>query len=168
MGREIVMTKRLGVIAGFVYAAFLAEFVSFNVFGNWGKPELMLLIVVFCGLYWGIRYSLAAAFMAGIIRDSFGIEPFGTYILIYVVAAFLTTLIRRNLYQPGSRFSRAVVAFFVLACFFVMEVIMHLRLFDVRITEAIDYIFFPQVFSTMIIVTFLFHRLRDAAVRLKI
>lgn len=168
MGREVVMIKRAVVIFLFVYGAFLAEFVLFNAFGSWGKPEAMLLVVVFCGLYWGIRYSLWAAFVAGSIKDAFGIEPFGTYLLIFVASAYLTTFIRRNVYQPGSRVSRAVVAFLVLACFFIMETILHMRLFDLRITEAVSYIFLPQVLSTMLIVTFLFHRLRNIAVKFKV
>ena len=168
MGRKIIMIKRCVSIALFIYIAFLAEFVLFNTFGSWGKPELMLLVIVFCGLYWGVRGSFWVAFVAGVIKDSFGIEPFGTYLLIFIVSAFLTTFIRQNLYQPGSRFSRAVVAFFVLACFFIMETLLHMRLFDVRIAEAISFIFLPQVLSTMIVVTFLFHRLRNVAVRFKI
>jgi rod shape-determining protein MreD len=160
--------KRASVIAVLTYLAFLAEFVLYNAFGAWGKPELVVLVIVFCCLYWGIRHSLWAAFIAGLLKDSFGIEPFGTYLFVYIAAAYLTTLIRQNLYQPGSRFSRAVVTFFVLVAIFILETLLHIRSFEVRLTEALAFILLPQVVITMVATTFVFHWLRDVVVKLKL
>jgi len=160
--------KRAAAIAVLVYLAFLLEFVLYNAFGRWGKPELMVLVVVFCSLYWGIRHSLWAAFIAGILGDAFSIEPFGTHLLVYITAAYLATFIRRNFYQPGSRFSRGMVAFFVLVAVFVMETFLHMRLFEVRWGEAVGYVLVPQALATMVAATFVFHRLRDMAVRFKL
>ncbi len=155
-------------IALLVYAAFAAEFALYNAFGSWCIPQLMLVAIVFCGLYWGIRYSIWAAFVAGVLKDSFGMEPFGTYLFVYIVAAYLTTFVRNNLYQPGSRFSRAVVTFFVLVGVFILETLMHMRLFDVDLQGAFMYIFIPQIVATMVVVTWAFHFLRDIAIRLKL
>ena len=160
--------KRAIAIGILVYIAFLLEFVLYNAFGAWGKPELMALVVVFCNLYWGIRHSIWAAFIAGMLRDAFCTEPFGTYLLVYITAAYLTTLIRRNFYQPGSVFSRGVVAFFVLIAVFIMEALLHMRFFEVRWGEAVGYILVPQALATMAVATFVFHRLRDTVVRLKL
>ena len=156
------------LIAVLVYCAYLCEFVLYNTFGPWGKPELMLLTVVFCNLYWGIRYSIWAGFVAGVLKDAFGIAPFGTYLFVYIAAAYLTTGIRNNFYQPGSRFSRAVVTFFVLVAIFIIEVVLHLRSFEVRFTEAVAYVFMPQMVTTMVAVTYVFQTLRNTAMRLKL
>lgn len=162
------MIKRFAAIAVLTYLAFAAEFILYNMFGAWGKPELVLLVIVFCGLYWGIRHSLAAAIIGGALKDAFGVQPFGTYLFVFIVAAFLTTLIRRNFYQPGSRFSRAAVAAFVLVGVFILELILRYRLYEVRLDEAIAYVFVPQLLVTMVAATFIFHRLRDMAVRWKL
>lgn len=158
--------KKIVFIAVLVYLAFLAEFVLYNTFGAWGKPQLMVLVVIFCGLYWGIRHSIWAAFAAGMLKDSFGIDPFGTYVLIYIIAAFLTTLIRRNFYQPGSRLSRVIVALCVLAAVFVMEALLHARFFEVHWAQAAGFVLMPQLFSTLLVATFVFQSLRGVAARL--
>ena len=160
--------KRVIAIAVLVYCAFLAEFVLYNAFGPLAKPELMLLLVIFCNLYWGIRYSLWAAFAAGILKDAFGGGPLCTQVFVYIAAAYLTLFVRRNFYQPGSRFSRAVVAFIVLTGVFVLETIMHMRLFEVRVNEAVVFILLPQAAVTMLVATFVFHRLRDTVVKFKL
>ena len=160
--------KQALAIAILVYLAFLAEFVLFNTFGRWGRPELLVLAVVFCNLYWGIRHSIWAAFIAGMLKDAFSIEVFGTYLMVYITAAYLTTFIRNNFYQPGSRFSRAVVTFFVLVGIFVLETLMHMRFFDVRVGEAVAYILVPQVVATMVAANFMFQALRDAVGKLKL
>lgn len=128
----------------------------------------MLLVIIFCTLYWGIRYSLWSAVIAGLLKDAFGIEPFGTYLFIYIAAAYLTVWIRQNVYQPGSRFSRAVVAFLVLVTFFVLEFVLHTRTFEVRWAEAFSFIFVPQTVVTMTIVTVVFQNLRDLAVKFRL
>ncbi len=162
------MVKRVLAIAVLMYIAFLAEFVLYNAFGSWGKAELIVIAVVFCNLYWGIRYSLWAAFVAGVLKDAFSTEPFGIYLFVYIVAAFLTTWIRQNLYQPGSRFSRAVVTFFVLLGIFILEMFIHMRSYEVRLPEAVAYILVPQMALSMLLVTFVFHSLRDMVVKLKL
>ena len=160
--------KRVVVISALAYAFFLAEFVLYNTFGRWGKPEFLVLLVVFCNLYWGIRYSIIAAFICGILKDAFGVEPFGTFLFIYAVAAYLTTFIRRNLYQPGSRVSRVMVACLVVVGCFLISLFAHSLQHEVRLTEALTFILMPQLVTTVIVATIVFHRLRDLVVRFKI
>src|ERR1700761_3780062 len=113
--------KRIAVIALVAYLAFALEFCLYNFWGRWGKPELLILVVVFFNLYLGIRFSIIAALFCGIFKDSSGIAPFGTYIVIYLAGAYLTTFVRRYLYQPGSRFSRAMISFFVVVGCFIVQ-----------------------------------------------
>ena len=162
------MTKRVIAIAAVVYLFFIAEFVLYNTVGIWGKPELMVLAVIFCNLYWGIRYGIWAALIAGLLRDAFGIQPFGTYLFIYIAAAYLTTYIRKNIYQPGSRFSRAMAAFLVVTGCFILEITLRLRQHEVRLPEAVCFILMPQLATTMVAATFIFQGLRNFVVKLKL
>ena len=156
------------VITAVVYIFFLAEFVLYNVFGAWGKPELLVLAVIFCNLYWGIRYGIWAAIGAGLLCDAFGVQPFGTSLLVYIAAAYLTTYIRKNIYQPGSRFSRAMAAFFVIVGCFILEIFLRLRQHEVRLSEAVLCILMPQLITTMIAATSVFQGLRNLVVKLKL
>ncbi len=158
------MIKRVAVILGLAYLLFLVEFVLYGAFGAWGKPELLVLLFVFLNLYLGIRFSIIAAVFAGLLRDVFSPSPVGTYLFIYVLAAYWTTVVSKYLYQPGSRFSRALVAFFVVLFCFVVEMSLHLREHEVRLVEALTYVLLPQLIMTMVTATFVFHRLRDVCV----
>jgi rod shape-determining protein MreD len=162
------MTKRLILIIALSYIFFILELVLNGVFGVWAKPELLLLLVIFWGLYSGIRYSITTAVICGLLKDTFSILPFGTYLFVFIVAAYLTTLVRNTIYQPGSRFSRAVVAFFVLIGCFLLELLLYIMHHDVRASDLFFNIFLPQIVTSMVAVTFVFHWLRDIAVWLKI
>ncbi len=159
--------KRAAGIIILIYCSFWIESFLHNVFGIWGKPELMLLVVVFCNLYWGIRHSIGAAVVCGILKDASSADTFGIFLLLYVAAAYLTTLIRQMLYQPGSRFSRALVTFLVLIGVFIIEVVVHMCFLEFRMTDAVRHIFVPRLVLTMIVATRVFHGLRDIVVRFK-
>ncbi len=160
--------KRIIIIALLAYLFFILEFILYDLFGPWGQPQLLLLLIVFFGLYAGIRYSIAAALIAGLLKDIVGLELWGTHVFIFLCAAYVTTLVRRNFYQPGSPFSRAAVAFLVLAGSFIVEVLLYLMRHDVHGAELFTNVFFPQLLTTMVAVTFVFNRLRDVAIGLKL
>lgn len=162
------MIKRLLLITALVYVLFLLEILLHDILGLWAKPQLLVLLVVFWGLYSGIRYSIFAALLCGLIKDSVSISTFGTYLFLYISAAYLTTFVRRNLYQPGSRFSRAVVAFFVLLGVFVLQAMIYLMNHDIAWQDLFMNIFIPELVSSMIVVTFLFHRLRELTLFFKV
>ena len=104
---------RVFIIVFLSLAFYLIEFFLFNLFGRWVTPDLLLILVVFFNLYWGIRFSLLAALFAGFIQDSFSIDPFGTNTFTFIICVFLTTLIKRYLYQIGSISSRVLMIFLV-------------------------------------------------------
>ena len=148
-------------MAVLTYVAFLGEFVLYNVFGPWGKPEFLLLWIIFSNLYWGVRHSLVAAVMGGLLKGAFDIEPSMTHVFLFVCAAYLTTFIRKTVYKPGSRFSRLVVAFLVLVSVFVVDLLLHVRLMDVRLLEALTHILFPSLVLTMLAATLVFAWLKS-------
>jgi rod shape-determining protein MreD len=156
--------KRVAVIALVCYMAFALEFLLFNFWGKWGKPELLILTVIFFNLYLGIRFSIIAAVFSGLFKDSLGVEPFGTYLLIYICAGYLTTLVRRYLYQKGSSFSRGVLTFFVLVGCFVVQALLTTMRHELNPVELLAHILVPQLLTTLAAAAYVFGQLRNIGV----
>ena len=166
--------KRILVIALVCYLAFALEFLLYNFWGKWGKPELLILVVIFFNLYLGIRFSIIAAVLCGILKDASGVAPFGTYVLVYITGSYVTTFVRRYLYQPGSRVSRVVVTFFVvLGCFCVQSILALMpdthgyssnMNHEVHLREQLLYLLVPQMLTTLIAATYVFARLKSISV----
>jgi hypothetical protein len=80
------------------------------------------------------------------------------------VGTYVTTLVRRYLYQPGSRFSRAVVTFFVVVGCFIVQAILSNMNHEVRVGELLLYLLIPQLLTTMIAATYVFGQLRNISI----
>ena len=156
--------KRITVIALVCYLAYALEFLLYNFWGQWGKPELLILVVIFFNLYLGIRFSIIAAIFGGILKDCSGVASFGTYVLVYLAGSYVTTFVRRYLYEPGSRFSRVVVTFFVvIGCFIVQAILTNMN-HEIRLNELLLYLLLPQLLTTMIAATYVFGQLKNISV----
>jgi len=156
--------KRVTVIALVSYLGFLLEFLLYNFWGQWGKPELLILVVIFFNLYLGIRFSIIAAVFCGLFKDSLGIAPFGTYVLVYIAGSYATTLVRRYLYEPGSRFSRGVVSFFVVVACFIVQATLTNMSHEVHVYELLVNCLAPQLLTTLIAATYVFAQLKNISV----
>jgi rod shape-determining protein MreD len=156
--------KRVAVIALVSYVAFALEFLLYNFWGQWGKPELLILVVIFFNLYLGIRFSIIAAIFCGVLKDTSGVTPFGTNVLVYMAASYLTTIVRRYLYEPGSRFSRIIVTFFVVTgCFIVQTTLLNMN-HEVNMGDLIIYLLVPQLLTTLIAATYVFQQLKNISI----
>jgi len=156
--------KRIAVIALVSYLAYALEFLFYNFWGEWGKPEFLILVVIFFNLYLGIRFGIIAALFCGIFKDASGIAPFGTYVLVYIAGCYVTILVRRYLYEPGSRFSRAVVTFFVIiGCFIVQTILTNMNC-EIRLNDLLPSTLAPQLFATMIAATYVYAQLKKIGV----
>ena len=153
--------KRVLVIALVSYLAYALEFLLYNFWGPWGKPELLVLVVIFFNLYLGIRFSIIAAICCGIFKDASGVAPFGTYVLVYIAASYLTTFVRWYLYQPGSRASRALVALFVVTGCFIVQAVLTDMNHELHFGEQLLYLLIPQLLTTMIAATYVFAQLKN-------
>ena len=153
--------KRVAVIALVSYLAFALEFLLYNFWGQWGKPELLILVVVFFNLYLGIRFSIIAAVFCGLFKDASGLAPFGTYVMVYIAGAYLTTFVRKYLYEPGSRFSRIVVTFFVVVGCFIIEVMVSNMTHDSALSDQLIYALAPQLLTTLIAATYVYAQLKN-------
>lgn len=101
--------RQIIVITFFIIVAFVTEFLLFNMVGRWVVPDLLLLLVIFFNLYFGIRYGLFAAVLAGAVTDSFGTGLFGIHLCSLMICACLTTILKGYIYHMGSRLSRYIL-----------------------------------------------------------
>ncbi len=146
----------------------LLEYCLFSLFGRWGDPHLMLLLVIFFNLYSGIRFSLWAALCGGILKDCFSTMPFGTHIFSYMVCACLATYVRRHWYERGSSVSKLLMVFVVVAAHtLIMAVLFKMVFEELRWTDVVASVWFPETLTTMAVALVVFERLRDSARLLK-
>lgn len=160
--------KRILVILGLTYFFFLIEFLMFNTFGRWGKPDLLVILIVFLNLYLGIRYGLICAFLAGVLKDAFSSEIFGVYIFLFMSCAFLAIILRRNFYRPGSSLSRLVVTAGVLFFFFLCQVVLYSMNSDIDFKGSLQFVFLPEFLATMACTTFVFQKLKIFADKIRL
>jgi rod shape-determining protein MreD len=150
------------------YLALLVEFCLFNLFGRWGAPQLLLLVVIFFNLYSGIRYSLWAALWAGILADCFSTMPFGTNVFAFVACAYLSTLIRKYSYERGSDLSKLWMVFVLVTAHTAIMGLLHNMIFDeVRWWDVWGSIWVPAILTTVMVTLFVFERLQVVAKRLR-
>ena len=160
--------KRFFAIIISVYLFFLIEFLLFDIFGRWGKPDLLLLLIIFYNLYLGIRHGLVCAFFAGFLKDVFSPDVVGTHILLFMMCACLAILLRRNFYQPGSRLSRLMVTLGVVVSYVLAWTVLQSISSDVQWLEIFRHVFLPEVLTTMVVATFVFIKLKNMAVRIQL
>lgn len=158
--------RKISWIVFLVFVFFLAEFLLFNLGGKWLAPNLLLLLVMFFDFYLGIRYSLLAAFTAGILKDSFSAQILGVNLLSFVVSAFLTSVLRKQLYSKGSRSSFYLMIALVCALTFLVQYILYVFCSVVNFSAAVKSVFFPQIITTLCVSVFVFKQLRKCASKL--
>ena len=142
----------------------LLEYCLFSLFGRWGDPHLMLILVIFFNLYSGIRFSLWTAVCGGAIKDCFSTMPFGTHIFSYMVCACLSTYIRQNWYERGSSASKLLMVFAVTSAHTLIMAFLYKMVFeDIRWLDVLGSVWLPEILATMIVALFVFERLRDTA-----
>ncbi len=149
--------RQIILIPVLCYLAFLVQFVLFNLFGRWGDPHLLLLVIIFFNLYTGIRFSLWAAVCAGILQDCFGTMPFGTHVFAYVACAYLSTAVRRYCYERGSDISKIWMVFCLVTAHAVIMAIVHRMSFEeVHWLEMWGSIWLPELLVTSVVALFVF------------
>lgn len=146
-------------IIGLVF--FLLELIISTFLAGWLKPNLLLLLVIFFNLAMGIRYSLVAAMVAGIISDCFSTNVFGFYLFLFIFCAYMTTFIKRYLYEVGSSSSRIMLVFLVCIVNVVTHYILNSIFFQISFWQAVWHVMLPEVVITTLAAGFIFGVLRD-------
>ena len=160
--------QQIFIIPLICYLALLVEFVLFNLFGRWGDPHLLLLVVIFFNLYSGVRFSLWAALWAGVLKDCFSTMPFGTHIFTYVACVYLSTFIRRTYYERGSDLSKLFMVFLVVTAQTVILGLVHQRVFEeIHWADVWGGIWLPEVIATMVVALYVFEKLLLIARKLR-
>jgi rod shape-determining protein MreD len=160
--------RQILIIPILCYMFQLLEYGCFSLFGRWGDPHLMLLLVIFFYLYSGIRFSLWAALCAGILKDCFSTMPFGAHIFSYMVCACLAVFIRKHWYERGSSVSKLMmVALLLTAHTLIMALLFKMVFEEVHWVEVVGSVWAPGMFATMVVALFIFRRLLDVARLLK-
>lgn len=152
--------RRLIVITVLTFLFFLIEFILFNLIGNWARPQLLILLVIFFNLYLGIRYGLYAAILAGLITDSFSTSVFGLNIVAFIICAYMTTLLRKYVYYRGSRMSRLILVFCICLIDFFVRVVLNAMLGQVDVYGAITVVLPPALIMTLLCTSYTFQQLR--------
>lgn len=145
------MIAKTLIILVSVLLAWCAEFLTHNLLGAKLTPQFLILLVIFFNLYWGIRYSLAAAVMAGFVKDSFSLHPFGIFWLSLVICAFLTTFFVERFYRRGSRSHRLILSSAICLIFFILATLLHAVMDPVSWRPLWIRVFLPQLILTALV-----------------
>ena len=127
---------------------FYAEALVGNVFGNWLKPNFLILFIIFINLYLGTRYGLWAAFVAGILKDSFGVGLFGSHIFAFVLSSYLLVLVKRYMLHLEALYFKLALVFTICLLNVVILYCIQVLFVQVNFNEAVWFIVIPQLVTT--------------------
>ncbi|OGX27271.1 MAG: rod shape-determining protein MreD [Omnitrophica WOR_2 bacterium RIFCSPHIGHO2_01_FULL_48_9] len=147
------------------FLAIVSEFVLFNFFGSWLKPNFAIILIAFFNLAWGIRYGIIAALVCGVLKDSLSASFFGLNVFSFIVSVYLVTFIRRYFYYLGTRSSRARIIFMVCVVNVLVQYIIHVALSTADFWPMVKSILLPEVVATMLVCSYLLKYLKNWAVQ---
>ncbi|HBG61065.1 MAG: rod shape-determining protein MreD [Omnitrophica WOR_2 bacterium GWF2_38_59] len=160
--------KKTFIIIVLVLLCFLLEFLIFNIGGRWFMPNLLLLLVIFFNLYLGIRYSIFTAVCAGFMKDSFCASVFGINLVSFVICAYMVTILKRYIYHAGSKASRMLLVFCIVLINLIVNYVLLIKFSKVNFFEAVKYLLLPELTTTLIVSTAVFHNLKKCVSRLSV
>lgn len=152
---------RILFIVATVYIFFILESVLSALFGRWLTPNLLLLVIIFFNLLRGIRYSILAALLAGILKDSYSAGPMGISVCSFMTCAYLTTLLKSYIYQPGSLPSRVLLVFIMSLINIGLLYLLHLISTNVDFVDMFQNVLIPEITATCIVTGYVFKKLRQ-------
>lgn len=160
--------QRVIFIIASILCGFLAESVLADVMHPWARPNVLIIMIVFFNLFRGIRYSLLAAVLAGILKDSFGVKTFGINIFAFVLCAYFTTFVKWYFYSVGSKASRVLMVFLVSVLNIFLHYFLYSMFAEVSFGQMIIYVFIPEMVWTVLITHYVFERLLKCAIRFSV
>jgi rod shape-determining protein MreD len=158
--------RKILLIPVCVLIFFLAEFFLYNLAGRWFMPNLLLLVVIYFNLAFGIRFSIFAAILAGILKDSFSADIFGLNIFSFVLCSYMTTFLKRYLHYVASRRSRLLLVFFITVVNIATHACLHAVVGGIHAGEIFQFVFIFETVLTLIVTSFVFRQLQKCVSRL--
>ena len=159
------MFKKILLILISIPAFFLCEFFFYNMVNENFVPDLLLLSVIFFTFFFGIRYGVSAAVLAGVMKDSFNIGFFGFHILGFVVCALVTVSLRKIIYYSHSWHNRMFFVLIICLINFFIQMILTAMFDQPAILESLKFIFIPGALSTVLISSIFFKQLKKCALK---
>jgi len=158
--------RKILLISVCVFISFLAEFFIFNLTGQWFTPNLLLLVIIYFNLAFGIRFSIFAAVLAGILKDSFSADIFGLNIFSFVLCAYMTTILKRYIHYVASRRSRFLLVFFIAVINVATHFCLHMMFGEINAGEVLEFVLIPEIVMTIFATSFVFIRLQKCVSKL--
>jgi rod shape-determining protein MreD len=153
------------IVVGLSILSFYLETFLFHTFGRFFWPNLSLILILFLNFSLGIRYSLLAAVLLGLLKDSLGTGFFGLNILSFVTCAFLATVLQRYIYQRGSYGARIVFMFVLVTIDFLVQFMFNIMKIELSFLLALRYVFLPEVLATLLVTNICFDQLKRCVLR---
>jgi len=160
--------RKFFLISIFVLTAFLFEMLIFSNLPKWLKPNFIILIVVFCNFYFGIRQSLYAAALGGILKDSFSLHVFGMNVFSLMIAAVATIYYKQHFYRRGSKIHRYIMVFVITTLNFVLQFLILFMSGTKDFSGVMTEVYLPEVFMTVILTHQSFQLLKKCASKLSV
>ncbi len=156
--------KKIFLAVAAVCLFFFVELLCINLIGQKYTPNLLLLLIIYLNLSLGIRYSLLAAVLGGVFKDSFGVYLFGFYSFAFVFSAFMTTVISKLIYQKGNPVTLFSVVFLICLLNLSLQCIISQNIHQLGL--VIKIIMLPEIISTLFVTGYVFRKLKRCALRL--
>lgn len=149
-----------------ILVLFLVEFFLFNMAGRMLMPNLLLLAIIYFNLAFGIRYSIYAAILAGVFKDSFGADILGVYTFSFVVCAYMTTVLKKYLHYVASHRSRLLLVFFIILINTIVHLILRTVFTEIDFISTVKFVFVPEILTTLLVTSFVFTELKRCVSKL--
>jgi rod shape-determining protein MreD len=158
--------RKIVFVPACVLIFFLLEFFLFNMAGRWFMPNLLLLAIIYFNLAFGIRYSIFAAVLAGVLKDSFSTGIFGLNIFSLVLCAYMTTVLKRYLHYAASRRSRFLLVFFITVINISIHFCLQAMFEKIDVGQVFKFVFVPEVLTTLVVTSLVFTELKKCVSKL--
>ncbi len=160
--------RKIGFIVIATIGIFLIEFFLFDLGGRFLKPNLLILLIVYINLTFGVRYSLLTALFAGLIKDSFSVNVFGLETFTFVLSAFMSSILRKYLFHTSLYSLRIILAFCISFIYSMIFCVLYSMFIQMDFKEFIVFVLFPEVFLTTLVADFTFRKLRKCALKFSV
>ena len=134
--------------------------------GRWFMPNLLLLMIIYFNWAFGIRYSIFAAVLAGVLKDSFSTSIFGINIFSFVLCAYMTTVLKKYFHHVTLRWSRSLLVVSIVIIHITANFFLQMMFGSVDAVQIFKFVLIPEILTTLIVASFVFTQLRKCASRL--
>ena len=153
------------MVIALAFSALLIEFVAYNFIHPFFAPNLIIILIVCFTFQMGIRYSLAAAIAGGVLKDCFGENLFGFYLVPFIICAYFSVFIRRYLFHLSPKELRLTMIFILVVFNFLLLYLIQLRFNPPNFLSSLKFVLLPQLVSTLIVAEFTITKIKKCVLK---